>query len=142
MVDGDEITALLDRETARIGDPAEEFGHLASSTGGALDMTQFLHYYREAGGRQFSEYRLRHSDVYDCTQRALACQVLLGRIDKSASPNINWIVYGLRYGYHYAQNVELLDPGSGSLPRSLRAAPRSTKRTTKLKHHELGGLNG
>ena len=105
MMEDGEITALLDWETARIGDPAEDFGHLASSTNATMDMDEFVRFYKEAGGQQLSEYRLRYFDVYDCVQRALACQVLLGRTDKNRNSNVNWIVYGLRYGFHYAQNI-------------------------------------
>lgn len=108
MMEDGEITALLDWETARIGDPAEDFGHLASSTNATMDMDEFVGFYKEAGGQPLSEYRLRYFDVYDCVQRALACQVLLGRTDKNENSNVNWIVYGLRYGYHYAQNISAL----------------------------------
>lgn len=108
MMEDGEITALLDWETARVGDPAEDFGHLASSTNETMNMDEFIGFYEEAGGQRLSAYRLRYFDVYDCVQRALACQALLGRIDKNENSNVNWIVYGLRYGYHYAQNIDAL----------------------------------
>jgi aminoglycoside phosphotransferase (APT) family kinase protein len=105
LIEDGELKALLDWETARIGDPAEEFGHFFSGLGGKIDQADFMRLYHAAGGREISEYQLRYFDVYDAVQRAIACLVVLARLDNLDKPNVAWSVFGLQYLHHYASRI-------------------------------------
>jgi aminoglycoside phosphotransferase (APT) family kinase protein len=105
LIEDGELKAILDWETARVGDAAEEFGHFFSGLGGRIDQDEFMRLYRAAGGREISEYQLRYFDVYDAVQRALACLVVLARLDNLDEPNVAWAVFGLQYVRHYASRI-------------------------------------
>ncbi len=50
MVDGDQLTALLDWELAHLGNPAQDLGYCKSAVEKMTDWPRFMAAYREAGG--------------------------------------------------------------------------------------------
>lgn len=105
LIEDDEVTAVLDWENSRVGDPAEELAALLSGTEGALDKAQFLRDYQAAGGRPVGEYRLAYFTVYNCIFGAIGGLATLSRIRLSQA-NPSWAIFGLRFMQHYAARLE------------------------------------
>jgi aminoglycoside phosphotransferase (APT) family kinase protein len=59
LVKDDRLTALLDWEFARIGDPAEDLGIARCYAEGSIPWAEFLEIYRAAGGPQVPERRVQ-----------------------------------------------------------------------------------
>lgn len=66
LVDGDRVSAVLDWEVPRVGDPAEDLSFFLQCCGGGIDRAEALKLYREASGNRVSEFRLRYWDVLSC----------------------------------------------------------------------------
>jgi aminoglycoside phosphotransferase (APT) family kinase protein len=63
LAEDDGVTAVLDWETCRIGDPAEDVAYLIQTTDGSVAPEEILEWYTRAGGAPISTYRLRYFDV-------------------------------------------------------------------------------
>ena len=122
LIDKGRVTAFLDWEISRIGDPAEEMTNLLSGTGGAMDAAEVMDLYRSAGGSALSEYRLRYFDVYHCVKMAICALSSLRRVEDYPSANITFAVFGLRFMHYVVSKMNALirlaeqarPPGTGS----------------------------
>lgn len=72
LVEDERVSAVLDWESARIGDPAEDLAYLMQSLGPAAKREQLIAWYEAASGRKISEARLRYFDVYNALKVLLA----------------------------------------------------------------------
>lgn len=63
LVDGNRVSAVLDWEVPRVGDPAEDLSFFIQCCGDAIDREEALQIYRESTGHTISEFRLRYFDV-------------------------------------------------------------------------------
>jgi hypothetical protein len=97
LFDGERLSALLDWENARFGDPAEELSLFITASESHASREQLLRWYREAGGADVSEYRLRYFEVFHCIKVVIAALVSLQRIDEHPEGNLNLGVFGLQY---------------------------------------------
>jgi aminoglycoside phosphotransferase (APT) family kinase protein len=73
LVDEERVTGILDWESARIGDPAEDLSYFLQRIGSQVDRAEALLWYRDAGGPEISEYRLRYFDVFHVQKIMIAC---------------------------------------------------------------------
>ena len=105
LFDGDKIMALLDWENSRVGDPAEELTLFISGTANQASREQILEWYREAGGPEISEYRLRYFDVYQAMKLIVSAQTCLQRVEEQAESSIHLAVFGLQYLYYIGQKL-------------------------------------
>lgn len=105
LVHEGQLSALLDWENARVGDPSEDFAHFFNGVGDKVDRAHFMRLYREAGGPDVDEYRYRYFKVYSCMNNSLACLATLARLDRYEQCNVNWSLYGLHFAHHYLSQL-------------------------------------
>jgi aminoglycoside phosphotransferase (APT) family kinase protein len=104
LVHGENVSAILDWEVSHIGDPAEEISWFLACTADAVDRDQFLHHYKEAGGKPFSEYRLRYFDVLNCLKLPLCYIASVAALNRYPD-SIRLAVFALRYVHHGASRM-------------------------------------
>jgi aminoglycoside phosphotransferase (APT) family kinase protein len=75
LFDQGKLTALLDWETAFLGDPAKDIATCQSFVGKYTDWDQFLRWYRDAGGQPIDESSVRYYSVL-----RVYSQLLVGNI--------------------------------------------------------------
>jgi aminoglycoside phosphotransferase (APT) family kinase protein len=73
------LSAVLDWEFAHIGDPAEELGYIAVTTGAALDWSRFMARYVDAGGDPVDAATLHFFKVWAYIRNASASNILWTR---------------------------------------------------------------
>jgi aminoglycoside phosphotransferase (APT) family kinase protein len=73
LIHDDKVSAVLDWEVARIGDPAQDLAYFLQSTEGHIDRQQALQWYQEAGGLPISDFRLRDFGVFSILQWLVGC---------------------------------------------------------------------
>lgn len=108
LVEDGKIAALLDWEVSRIGDPAEDLANLFTNTSGQIDRVRFLQHYRDAGGCDISEYRLRYFDVYHAVKMCIAALASLRRVEDFPGSSIGFAVFGLQYIHYTAAKLNEL----------------------------------
>lgn len=79
LFDDGELTAVLDWEFAHIGDPAEDLAKVRSNLGCTLDWNQFMTIYREAGGQEIAEDRIRFFQIWGYIRDAI-CSMVSSRV--------------------------------------------------------------
>lgn len=72
VADG-ELSALLDRELAHLGRPAEDLSYVRPSVEGLLPWPEFVEHYLAAGGVPATEAELRFFTVWQDVWRATSC---------------------------------------------------------------------
>ncbi len=79
LFENGQLTAVLDWEFAHVGDPAEELGYIAVTTGASLDWSRFMAGYVAAGGDPVDDRTLHFFKVWAYTRNASASNILWTR---------------------------------------------------------------
>ena len=79
LFDNGRLSAVLDWEFAHIGDPAEELGYIAVTTGASLDWPRFMAAYVAAGGDPVDAATLHYFKVWAYARNASASNILWTR---------------------------------------------------------------
>ena len=106
LFDGDRISALLDWENSRLGDPAEELALFVMASSAHATREQIMAWYDAAGGEPISEYRLRYYDVYHTYKVIISALVALQRVQDDPRGSLNLAVFGLQYMAPMADKLE------------------------------------
>lgn len=77
--DGDRVTALLDWESAHLGDPAEDLAYVEEAVAKYMDWDEFLDHYRRAGGPDVSPERIKYFKAFIGLRNASAVNKNLTR---------------------------------------------------------------
>lgn len=101
------VSAILDWEASRVGDPADELSWLLNSAESFLPREELLDLYRKAGGRPVTAERIRYYDVLTCLKMTVVCNVALSRLE-SLGENLNLGVIGLKFNYPFASRLNAL----------------------------------
>ena len=131
LIDAERVSAVLDWEVARIGDPAVDFAALLASVGNLIDEDTVIEWYLEAGGRPISPYRLRYFEVMYCTLATIICFAALARFDSSGEPDLRLLTLGLRFMRHNAGRL------NGAIERA-EAAGNSVRSPESARHRANG----
>ena len=99
LIDGDEVSAVLDWEACHIGDHANDLAWLLACTDTYASADQLLQYYAAAGGTVPGEYRMRYQDVFACIRVPVGCAAALTLLEKRLD-NIQLPYFGLRFPHH------------------------------------------
>jgi aminoglycoside phosphotransferase (APT) family kinase protein len=91
------VTAVLDWESSRLGDPAEDIIWTQPNIGAYMDMAQFLEIYESGTGRKISERRLRYARVVKCVLNAVACLSAYTGLETRDDVSLNLGVLAYRY---------------------------------------------
>jgi aminoglycoside phosphotransferase (APT) family kinase protein len=98
LIIGDEgVTAVLDWESSRLGDPAEDIIWTQPNLGAYIGMPEFLEQYRAGTGREISEQRLAYSRVVKCVLNAVACLSAYQGLETRSDTNINLATLAYQY---------------------------------------------
>jgi aminoglycoside phosphotransferase (APT) family kinase protein len=93
-----EVTGVLDWESVRIGDPAEDLSDLLSRFQGKIDRKLAIEWYREAGGDDISEYRLHFFDAFNNMKTLVGPLSAAALFEHQAEAPLRWCVLPLLYG--------------------------------------------
>jgi aminoglycoside phosphotransferase (APT) family kinase protein len=97
IIDNEQITAVLDWESSRLGDPAEDIIWTQRSLASHISLPKFLKQYEQGTGRHISEYRLAYAKVLKCALNAICCLSAQRILDRDDMANISLGTLGLRY---------------------------------------------
>ena len=97
LVENGRVSAVLDWEVSRAGDPAEDITNFFSGSGSLIDRDQFMRAYVAAGGLPIEPMRLRYFDVYHCVKILVAGLAALQQIERWDSVTISHATFGFRY---------------------------------------------
>lgn len=97
LVHEGKLSGILDWESARIGDPAEDISWLLYSTGGKIDAQKALDMYEEITGHRISLYRLRYYDVMGCLKIMVSHGSCEAMYEAYEDASIVWLNLSMRF---------------------------------------------
>jgi hypothetical protein len=103
---GDEVSAVLDWETAQLGDPAADLGPLRAMIEPHIAWTRFMEFYRDAGGLAVSEESLRYHAVAVWLKNAFRTEISSGLFESGIRDNIKLATLSTTLLGIFLQNVE------------------------------------
>jgi len=110
IIGEDGVSAVLDWESSRLGDPAEDIIWTQPNLGAYLTMPEFLDLYRAGTGRAISERRLAYSRVVKCVLNAVACLSAQHGLETRSDTNITLATLAYKYmGLFGAQFNSLIE---------------------------------
>jgi aminoglycoside phosphotransferase (APT) family kinase protein len=110
IIADDGVTAVLDWESSRLGDPAEDIVWTQPNLGAYLTMPEFLEIYRAGTGREIPERRLAYSRVVKCVLNAVACLSARHGLETRSDTSITLATLAYKYmGLFGAQFNSLIE---------------------------------
>jgi aminoglycoside phosphotransferase (APT) family kinase protein len=106
LVHNEQVAGILDWESVRIGDPAEDISTFLQSCGGKIGFNQAMEWYEENTGRRISEYRLRYFDVFRNLHLMTACASAASMVDHLDNAAVEWCNFPLRWYTHSTGVIE------------------------------------
>lgn len=101
LVQGDEVTALLDWERSHVGDPAEDLAYVRPGLSEVIAWEDFMQAYVAAGGTAPSQQSLHFYSVWQDVWRASVCHDFRRRLEAEPEPRsteaIPSFIYGPRF---------------------------------------------
>lgn len=97
LVHEGKLSGILDWESARIGDPAEDISWLLYSSGGSIDTQMALDMYEEITGHRISLYRLRYYDVVGCLKIMVSHGSTEAMYESHEEASIVWLNLSMRF---------------------------------------------
>jgi aminoglycoside phosphotransferase (APT) family kinase protein len=97
LVENEQVTAVLDWESARIGDPAEDITYFVQSVGGKIDCETALAYYYDAGGSPIGEYRIRYFQAFNAIKLLTASMSSSAIFEYDPNSAFAWCDMGILY---------------------------------------------
>ena len=94
IFDGGQMTALLDWETSRLGDPADDLIWTQVNLG-LYPMPEFVKMYNQSSGRNVTEYRVAYAHLMKCVINLIAGRTGARAIndDDNAPPHMGLMAY-------------------------------------------------
>jgi aminoglycoside phosphotransferase (APT) family kinase protein len=108
LLDEHGVKAILDWESSRFGDPADDLVWTQDNLREYLSMPELLEMYRSATRREVSEYRLAYARVSRLVTNLIVFQRCLEAIDKYDATNINLCILGIKYPGYFASHLNTL----------------------------------
>jgi aminoglycoside phosphotransferase (APT) family kinase protein len=105
LLDEQGVTAVLDWETSRVGDPAEEIAWTYANLSKHITRDRFLELYKTYTGIEVSDYRLAYFDVMSAFKVIIVCMCSLRYIDKSDAADVTLCSSAYRYLYRACGHV-------------------------------------
>ena len=97
IIDNDQITAVLDWESSRLGDPAEDIIWTQQNLAAYITMPEFLKLYAAGTGLSISPYRLAYCRVSRCALNAITCLSAMQALDHRDDAPINLGILAYKY---------------------------------------------
>ena len=106
LVHNGKLVGIVDWESCRIGDPAEDVSWLLQSCGGQVDYGKAIDAYEEFTGHRISEYRLRYYDVFGCLKVMTAVGSVESMYEAHDEASVTWLTLSFRYGAYGSSELE------------------------------------
>jgi aminoglycoside phosphotransferase (APT) family kinase protein len=107
MVEGGEITALLDWEFAHVGDPVEDLGYARQFIEPLGCWELFLETYRAAGGAPYRPGNARFYEVWRSVRNAVCCMTSWSGFLDGSYPALKMAYQGIVFYRHFARDAAL-----------------------------------
>ena len=108
LFDEGRLSAVLDWEFAHIGDPAEELGYIAVTTGASLDWPRFMDRYVEAGGDPVDPETLHFFKIWAYARNASASNILWTRFTDGLIGDLKVSILPYHHYPHFIQGAARL----------------------------------
>jgi aminoglycoside phosphotransferase (APT) family kinase protein len=106
LVRDGKVAAILDWESVRIGDPAEDISWFLQSCRDKVDYTKAIQWYEAKTGFRVSEYRLRYHDVLGCLKTMVASGSAAAMYEAHDDASIVWCDLSLLYTSYATGTVD------------------------------------
>lgn len=106
LVHNGRLSGILDWESARIGDPAEDVSWFLQSCGGQVDYGKAIAWYEEFTGHRISEYRLRYFDLMGCLKIMVSSGSAEAMYEAHDDASIVWLTLPYRFTSYGSSTVE------------------------------------
>jgi aminoglycoside phosphotransferase (APT) family kinase protein len=103
-----QLSAVLDWEFAHIGDPAEELGYIAVTTGNSLDWPAFMASYVKAGGDPVDARTLHYFKVWAYARNASASNILWTRFSDGLIADLKVSILPYHHYPHFIRGAAQL----------------------------------
>jgi aminoglycoside phosphotransferase (APT) family kinase protein len=97
LVHENQVSGVLDWESPRLGDPAEDVSYFLQCVGAQADRAQALAWYEEAAGYRISDYRLRYFDVFNMIKIIMGSTMAAAMYEGNPDAEIEWCILAFRY---------------------------------------------
>ncbi|RQR22049.1 phosphotransferase family protein [Burkholderia sp. Bp9143] len=106
LVESGKVTAILDWENVRLGDPADDLAYFIQCGGSAIDAEDVIKIYSDLGGQEISNFRLKYFAVFSCA-KVLAATLSATTMYQSTDPAlIDWVQLPIAWHGMFQQQVE------------------------------------
>lgn len=103
-----QLSAVLDWEFAHVGDPAEELGYIAVTTGASLDWPRFMAGYVAAGGDPVDARTLHYFKVWAYARNASAANILWTRFSDGLIDDLKVSILPFHHYPHFIRGAAQL----------------------------------
>lgn len=107
LVEGDTVSAVLDWEITRIGDPAEDLSFFLQCAGTAIDREAALAQYQEMSGNRITRFRMAYFDVLSIGKVLVSTLSAAAMYQHTEPALIDWMQMPLRGHGAYQSMVEM-----------------------------------
>jgi aminoglycoside phosphotransferase (APT) family kinase protein len=97
IIEDNKIAAVLDWESSRLGDPADDIIHTQRNLSEYISMDDFLKQYTTGTGRAVSEYRMVYSKVAKCALNAIVCLNSIRLMEENPNAHVSLAILGYKY---------------------------------------------
>ena len=100
------VSAVLDWETSRLGDPARDLSYIYSMVTHYIEWDKFMSWYRAAGGPEIDQASLDYYGVFCAFAHVIVCEVAMGdTFPRSGNPDLGYLHLGLPIKAHFFNEV-------------------------------------
>lgn len=96
LVEGDRVSAVLDWEIARLGDPAEDLSFFVQCAGSAIDREEAVALYEALSGNRISRFRMAYFDVLSIGKVLVSTLSAAAMYQETEPALIDWMQMPLR----------------------------------------------
>lgn len=106
LIADDRVSAVLDWESAQLGDPAEEMCVYLDDNERFVSRDRMLGWYRDAGGAPIDEYRLAYFRVFYAVKATVHSNFMRQYYSRHRHSPVTVGVHGLTGAHHYTQRLD------------------------------------
>lgn len=107
LVEGEAVSAVLDWEITRIGDPAEDLSFFLQCAGAAIDRNAALAQYQEISGNRITRFRMAYFDVLSIGKVLVSTLSAAAMYQHTEPALVDWMQMPLRGHGAYQSMVEM-----------------------------------
>ena len=102
------VSGIVDWESCRIGDPAEDLAWILHGNFPGITFEKIAAWYEEFTGNRISEYRLRYYNVMLCLKFLMSGTSAESMYEKNEEASIVWLILSYRYTTYATTSFESL----------------------------------